>query len=579
MNKKQTYTFSIAVILLCCFFSCKPKQAASTSNTKNTGSNEDKVRFQSTFYNACKEKMLGNSELALNQFRECLKYDPTSAVVKYEMANIYRFTGFNDEALKFAKEAAIGDPKNEWFQLLYIDCLHNKRQYADALAAYEKLIKTSPNKPEYYEGMAQEAMFANKPDKAIKAYSDIESKFGRDEDIALRKITLLKQLRKYDEAEREIKLLIKDFPNQPQYYTYLAEIYQETGQPEKAFTTYQDVLKTDPNNPYIHLALADYYRQQKKDSLFFTEVKIAFASEDLDIDNKMKIMVSYYDMTEMFPNYKPKAYELLDVLLKVHPKDPKAWAVNGDFLYRDKKLPEAKASFEKVLEFDKSRYAIWSQLMLCETDMNDFTSLEKHSAEAIDFFPNMPNPYFFNGLANLKLKDYKKAIQSFVDGQEFVYENVPLQLQFLTYLAETYNADKQYEKSDKAFDDALAIDPNDPMVMNNYAYYLSIRKEKLEKAAKLSARTIELQPGSVSYMDAYAWILYQQGKYADAKTWLDKALPKGGDNRAAILEHYGDVLFKLNDEKGAYEYWKKAKEKGGNSDLLNKKILEGKLYE
>jgi Tfp pilus assembly protein PilF len=177
------------------------------------------------------------------------------------------------------------------------------------------------------------------------------------------------------------------------------------------------------------------------------------------------------------------------------------------------------------------------------------------------------------------LKDYKKAIQSFVDGQEFVYENIPLQLQFLTYLAETYNADKQYEKSDKAFDDALAIDPNDPMVMNNYAYYLSIRKEKLEKAAKLSARTIELQTGSVSYMDTYAWILYQQGKYVDAKTWLDKALSKGGDNRAAILEHYGDVLFKLNDEKGAYEYWKKAKEKGGNSDTLNKKIREGKLYE
>jgi Tfp pilus assembly protein PilF len=92
-----------------------------------------------------------------------------------------------------------------------------------------------------------------------------------------------------------------------------------------------------------------------------------------------------------------------------------------------------------------------------------------------------------------------------------------LQLQFLTYLAETYNADKQYEKSDKAFDDALAIDPNDPMVMNNYAYYLSIRKEKLEKAAKLSARTIELQPGSVSYMDTYAWILYQQGKICRCK--------------------------------------------------------------
>lgn len=577
MKKINTYISGIVVILLCSFFSCKPKQAASSSDKND--SNENSIRFQRTFYDACKEKMLGNSELALNLFKECLKYDPKSAVVKYELANIYRFTGANDEALKYAKEAADTDQKNEWFQLLYIDCLHNKRQYADAIAVYERLTKAAVVKPEYFEGLAQEALYGGKPDKAVKAYEDLEKKFGRDEEIALRRINILKQQRKYSEAETALLGLIKDFPGQPQYYTYLAEIYQDSGQPEKAYTTYQDILKTEPNNPFVHLALADYYRKQKNDSLFFIEVKTAFGSEELDVDNKIKIMVSYYDMTEIYPSYRPKAYELLDILLRVHPNDPKAWSVNGDFLYRDKKITEAKNAFEKVVSMDKSRFAIWNQLLICEVDLNDYASLEKHSAEAIEFFPNMPNPYFFNGLANLRHKNYKKAIQSFIDGQEFVYENTGLQLQFLASLAEAYNADKQYEKSDKAFEDALLIDPNDPLIMNNYAYYLSLRKEKLERAEKLSARTLELQSGSISYMDTYAWILYQQGKYTDAKIWLDKALQKGADNRPAILEHYGDVLYKLNDTVGALEYWKKAKDKGGNSDNLNKKISEKKLYE
>lgn len=523
--------------------------------------------------------MKGNVELAENIFKECLKIDPTSAPVKYEIASLYRFTGLYDEALKYAKEAAALDPKNAWFQLLYIECLHNKRLYNDATVAYEKLIKTGPVKPEYYQALAEEYLFANKLDKATKTLEEYEKLFGRDEEAALKRINIYRQQKKYAEAEAALKELIKDFPEEPQYYSFLAEIYQDKGEPEKALSTYNDILKTNPENPYIHLALADYYRRQKKDSLFFMEVKTAFKSPDLDIDNKVKIMVSYYEMTEIYPKYKPEAYELLDIMMKAHPSEPKAWSVNGDFLYRDKKYKEAKEAFIRVIEYDKSKYPVWNQLMICEMDLNEYKSLKAHSEEAIDLFPNQPSSYFFNGLAHMKLKDYKAAIQSFNDGQEFVYDNAPLQLQFLANIAEAYNADKQYEKSDKAFEDALSLDPNDPLIMNNYAYYLSLRKAKLDRAEKLSARTLEIQPNSISYMDTYAWILYQQAKYNDAKQWLEKALGKGADARAAILEHYGDVLYKLNETSKAIEYWKKAKEKGGNSDVLNKKISDGKLYE
>ncbi len=576
MKTKKRYCLILTLALVAFLFSCKQSEK-SAKTTENKLSGEQQVKFQENFYDACKEKMLGNSDQALKLFEKCLEINPKSDVVKYELANVYKFMGLSEDALRFSKEAANADLKNEWYQILYIDCLHGKRKYADAVAVYERMINNLPVKPQYYEGMAQEAMYAGKPEKAIKAYEQHEKQFGKNEEITIKKISLLKQVKKYDEAEKNLKQLIKDYPDQAQYYTYLGELYQQIKQPEKAFATYQEILKQQPENPYIHLALADYYRTQKKDSLFFNEIKIAFRSTDLEVDNKLKIMISYYEMTDLFPDYRPKAYELLDILKEVHPKEEKVWSGYGDFLFRDRKLKEAKECYQKSIELDNSKYIVWSQLMLCDYELNDYKALEEHSLKAMDEFPNMPNPFFFNGLANNRLKQYNKAIQSFKEGIDFVYENIPLQLQFLVNIAESYNATKQFQKSDEAFEDALFLNPNDALVLNNFAYYLSVRKEFLDKAERMSFKSLEIQPNSISFMDTYAWILYQQGKFNDAKTWLEKALNKGAENRAVILEHYGDVLFKLNQIDTALEYWKKAKDKGANSEALDKKISEKKL--
>ncbi|HWY33395.1 MAG TPA: tetratricopeptide repeat protein, partial [Nitrosopumilaceae archaeon] len=421
------------------FFSfCKSKKNT-TSNTENDGgkstitqnrkpknlSTEDEFKFKNTFFNACKEKIKGNIEIAENLFKDCLKINPQNATAKFELAGIYKFSGLYDQALKYSKEASLTDPKNEWYQLLYIDCLHNKRLYTEAAENFEVLIKKFPGRIDFYQETATEYIYAGKYDKAIKAYDDMEKKFGRSPEASLGKVKLYKQTKKWTEAEIELKKLIIENPKEAQYYTFLADLYQENNQSEKAFQTYQEILKTDPENPYIHLALADYYRAQKKDEEFFKEVKIAFSSEDLDINNKVKILDSYFHLTDQLPLYKAQAYELCEILVKVNAKDPKAHSIYADFLYRDKKTLEAKVELEKVIEIDKSNFSVWKHLLACDSELNDFESLQKHSSEAIDLFPNQPLPFFLNGIANLRLKKYKEAIEALKDGQEFVYEDEP----------------------------------------------------------------------------------------------------------------------------------------------------------
>ncbi len=158
-------------------------------------------------------------------------------------------------------------------------------------------------------------------------------------------------------------------------------------------------------------------------------------------------------------------------------------------------------------------------------------------------------------------------------------ENKPLEGQFYANLGDAYYRDKQMEKSDSAYERALEINPNDTYVLNNYSYYLSLRNVDLDKAQAMSRKANELDPNNGNSQDTYAWILYASAKYVDAKEWIEKALQNGGEKNAVILEHYGDILFKLNEKNKALEYWIKAKEAGKGSDFLEKKINEKTLFE
>ncbi|MBI3519147.1 MAG: tetratricopeptide repeat protein [Bacteroidetes bacterium] len=568
-------------VLVVSAVACKTKKqtTVSTQEAKSTEkgiSEKDQIAFAYNFVEGCKERMRGNIEIAEGRFKECLKIDPSSAAVKYELGNVYRFNGLYDNALKFGKECANDDPKNEWYQLLYIECLHNKRQFSQAADIYARLIKNYPNRADFYEGLAAEYMYGGNYEKAYKTYDDIEKKFGQNEAFTLNKIKILRQLKKNSEAEVEFKKLIQSNKTEARYYTYLAEFYQETNQNDKAMDTYKEILKVDPKNPMVHLALADYYKSQNDKENFYKEVKMAFENPDLDVDTKVKILSSYYELSDVNPTYKQQASELCNIALNLHPQSADVHSIYADFLLKDKKFEEARSEYAQSMAIDKSRFAVWNQLMYVESEfLHDYKSLEAHSSEAMELFPNNALPYYFNGFANIQLQRYSTAIQSLEDGIEFIYNNNPLLLEFYTNLGNAYNAVKNYPKSDQAYDDALKVNPDDAATLNNYAYFLSLRKEKLEKAEKFSRRSNELAPNNRSFIDTYGWILYQQGKYKEAEEWLGRAAKMG--SKSSISEHYGDVLYKLDRKEEALKYWLDAKSAGGGSEFLDKKIADKKL--
>ncbi len=539
---------------------------------------KSQIILEATYIEACREKIGGHPEAAEKLFRECLKYDPLNAAAKYELSKILPITGRLEEAAKMAKESVDANPKNQWYHLGYIDVLHLKKDFAASADAYERLVKIFPERSDLMEAMAYDYALSQNYNKAFKIYDELEKRYGKDEVITINRIKLLKQLKRFNEAEAELKKMIDLNPGEPRYYLYLAEHYEDIGNFAQAKTVYDKLLVLDPNNPRVHLVMAEYYKEQGKAEESHNELKIALANPDLEIEIKIKYLQFYMEVSERFPEFIPKAYELCDIILKVHPTSAEAHGFYAQFLARDKKIDEAYIHFLIASRYSKTNFNIWTDLLDLEAYLEKFDSLEIHSTLATELFPTQPRPFYYNGLANRQLRNYKKSAQSFYDGLEFVYDDKTLMLNFFINLGDVYSFLEEHEKSDKAYDDALKINPDDAYVLNNYAYYLSLRKEKLDKAEKLSKRSNDLVRDNPSYIDTYGWILFQQAKYAEAEEWLVRAV-KLTSKKPLILEHYGDVMYKLGKPTEALKYWMLANEAGGKSEALLKKISTKKLGE
>jgi tetratricopeptide (TPR) repeat protein len=265
--------------------------------------------------------------------------------------------------------------------------------------------------------------------------------------------------------------------------------------------------------------------------------------------------------------------------VEAHPEEPKAFAIRGDLYYIDGKDDTALEAYTKALELRKDVYAVWQQLLSIYSGKREWEKLLERSNDALELFPNQALLYLFKGNAEQQLKKYEQAVKAFAKGEKMSGDNALLRAQFLANMGDVYFSLKQYEASDSAYEKALKFNPDNAYALNNYSYYLSLRKTNLEHAKRMSAQANKLEPDNDSFEDTYAWILFQLGDYKEAKRWQEKAMKSAENPSGTLLEHYGDILFQLGETEAALEQWEKAKAIGVESETIDKKIAEKRYVE
>jgi len=533
---------------------------------------------RSLFFEASKQKILGNYDLALNLYSDYSRAHPDDAATYYEMADIHSRKNEFDQAISFAEKAVALDDSNKWYKILLFQLYQSQSRLDEAGVIIEKLLLSEPDNLEYMQELGLNYIYAGKLKEAVKVYDAIEEKIGITEEISQQKKRIYLMMGKTDKALVEIEKLSGAFPEDTRYLEMLAELYMSSGNPGKALETYNRILQKDPDNPYINISLSDYYRKKGEEEKSFEHLKLGFANPNLDIDTKVQILLAYYTINEIYSDRKEEAFTLAELMTGAHPEDPKAWSIYADLLYQDQRLEEARDAFHKVIAIDSSKYLVWEQLLIVQSELSDFTAMMNEGERAIALFPQQPLLYLFAGAGRFQAKDYEEAARHFSNGIKFTVGNDKLLEQFYSYSGDTYFQIGDHKASDEAYEKALKINPNNSLVLNNYAYYLSLRNENLEKAEEMAKKATELDPENSSNQDTYGWVLFQLGKYEEAKLWIARSL-ENEDESAVVVEHYGDVLWMLGDKKEAVKYWEKALKLGEGSEFLERKVLKKSYFD
>lgn len=539
---------------------------------------ETELQAEIYFGDGCKYNMLDQYEKAVGFFLRAMELTPNNAAIHFKLAEVQFKLNRLTEAADEARKAVELDGKQPYYYQLLASILEQRKDYKEAAKVYQKMIEKLPNPDQYYVPLAGCYLQMEKYSDAIKALNKLEKKTGKNEETGRQKQQIYLRMNKLDKAIAEGRELIAANPDEPLYSISLAELLFSNNRTDEAIKELNGILEKHPDIGYGHLLLYEIYKSQGKTEMSGKERELAFKNPEVNIDEKIKILVAY---NQGFANEKEQetALHLSSVVVDVHPDDPKSFAMNGDLLAIAGKKKEARQAYLKAATFPGITHAVWEQILKLDLELNDEDSIGKHTDKAVELFPNNAVFWFYNGRHALIKKDYKKAVTSLEQGKKFSSENQMMQLEITAMLGDSYYSLKDYKKSDGAYDAALKIDPKNDHILNNYSYYLSLRKDKLELARRMSTQLIEQNPDQANYLDTHAWVLYALKEYKQALVFLEKAA--ANSNSGTIHEHLGDVYFKLGEKEKAFASWKKAKELGSddNPELLEKKINTKMLIE
>lgn len=542
---------------------------------------EKELQAEAVFTEGMKFFIADNHDKAIVHFKKATEMNPASSGALFMLSKAYYANEDLVNATIYGEKAMKSDVENKYYHKYMGEVYSKQKRYKEAAEVYEDLAKKNPYDVENYLDLSNTYILQGKYNDAIDIYNKIEKTIGLSEEITRQKQLIYLKQEKLDKAIEEGNKLIESEPTEPDYVVQQAQIMIQNQRYDQAVLMIERALKANPDFAQGHVLLAEIYRKQGDLTKCNDELKAAFTNKNLSPDIKFKLLSSYMLMLkdDSGDNTLDNIMGLTQDLIRQAPKEARGYVILGDLLMKKGELAQARDNYVKSTLYDKSVYEVWLAIVELDGKLNHIDSLAKHSEQAIEYFPNQAFFWYHNGFANFVKKDFNKSAESLKEARNLALDNPELGKHINALLGDTYNEIRQYAKSDEAYEAVLKEDPNYEHVLNNYSYYLALRKDKLERAVELSGRLVEKHKDNPTYLDTHAWVLYTMKDFAKARTFLETAIRQNGRVSGTIIEHYGDVLFQLGEKDKAIEQWKKAKQMGENSTNIDKKIQQGTLIE
>lgn len=578
-HKVSIYGLAAVVAIAVCLpgYARNRKKTTDSSSVAQRLSANDQKRYDYFFLEAARQQAAGKYDAAFDLFEHARSINPSAAEVYYSEAMYFSQLKNDSLALDYLEKATRLNPDNTTYLERVAQYYIGTQNYSKAIDAYERLVEKSPDNTDALNILVQLYQQDKNYPEMISTINRIETVEGSSEQITLSKMHVYEMMKDKKSAYRELKSLSEKHPGDLNYRIMLGNWLMQNDKQKDAYKLFSDALKEEPDNAYALSSLYDYYNASNQDSLAKSLMVRILMNKKAEAETKLTLLRQAIQKNESEGGDSTQILSLFDKVL-AQPQ------INGDIatmkaLYMSmKKMPEdsLKAAYAKVLEIAPDNAQARLQIIQLLWDEKKYDEVITMCKPAQQYNPDEMVFYYFQGLAYYQKKDDDHALETFRRGVSQInsQSNPNIVSDFYSIMGDILHTKGMSNEAFAAYDSCLQWKDDNIGCLNNYAYYLSVENKDLPKAEQMSYKTIKAEPKNATYLDTYAWILFMEERYPEAKIYIDQAKTNldSLSSSGTIFEHLGDIYYMNGLQKDAVEFWKQAVDKDTTLDIAKWKL-------
>ena len=541
------------------------------------------MRYDAMFLDAICQREKGNSDACFDLLNHCIEIDSTRAEAYYFLSQYYSALKDKEKAFNYALKATQLEPGNATFLETLGNAYIQQREYAKAAETLEKLYELNRDREDVLGVLVQLYEQLEDYDHAIQTLARLEMMEGKTERLSLAKSQLFTQKGDKKAAISEIEQLADQYPNDLNYRCLYATTLYQNGQQKKALALYQDILREEPTNRNALMAMLGYYNEQKDSANMDCTIERILLNKETTLQDRVALMRQVISDSEQHGGDSTRVLQLFHQMLR-QPEAEADMAIFCATYMNLKKMPQDSIVpiLERALQLAPDHAAARLQLVSYAWQAEDRDRVIALCRDARQYNPDEMAFYYYQGIAYYQKEQLDDALNAFQNGISVITadSDPAIVSDFYAVMGDIMHQKGMEQEAYAAYDSCLVWKDDNIGCLNNYAYYLSEKGKQLEKAEQMSYRTIKAEPKNATYLDTYAWILFMQKRYDEAKIYIDQTLQCDSDSSAVMLEHAGDIYYHTGNAAEAVALWQKALERSSEKSEIKddrKKVLIRKI--
>ena len=550
-----------------------------TAPSRQALSHNDAQRLKYFYYGAVAHQNAGHYDVAFELLRHCLSIDPLAPEVHFSLAAYYAELDMDSMSLRCLQRAAELDPCNDTYLERLAQSYVGINEMDKAVKAFEQIYESDRSRTDVLFTILKLYDMQKDHDGMLHTLDRIEAAEGSNEQTALARMRIYEQKGDNKKALECLKRLTEEHPLDMNYRVMMGNWLLQNGKHFEALQEFNKVVEAEPQNQNVRMSLIDYYHAMGQDETAAQLQEQLLISPQTPTDTKIQLIRQVVNEYEQQGADSTKVLALFRRIL-AQPQTESAMAQMLALYMQMKEMPQdsVEAVLRQALEIEPDEASVRLGLVQMRWEKDDYDGIISLCRPAVEYNPEEMAFYYFLGMAHYQKGEKDDALEAFRQGVTQINEqsNKDLASDFYAIMGDILHEKGRIEECFAAYDSSLQWKPDNYGALNNYAYFLCLEGKNLQKAEQMSYKTVKAEPDNANNLDTYAWILFMQERFEEARIYIDQALQYDSIPSMVVLEHAGDIYACCNDIERAVDFWQQARDAGEDSALLARKIKQRK---